>query len=50
MATRSFCDRCGDEIQGVAYVIKAGVKENYDLCQECRKKFEQYMTADTIQQ
>lgn len=49
MATRNFCDRCGDEILAMPFILKAG-SESYDLCPECKQKFEQYMTADTIQQ
>lgn len=48
MAQRNFCDRCGEEIEGVVFKLKAGIQE-YDLCPSCKSAFETFLKADTIQ-
>lgn len=47
MAIRSFCDRCGEEIQTVIFKVKAGVKD-YDFCDKCKSAFDLFMKSDTI--
>lgn len=48
MASRSFCDRCGQEIQAMLFKVKAGVKE-YDLCEKCKEAFELFLKANSIE-
>lgn len=45
--TKSYCDRCNEEILDLPFILKAGSK-SYDLCQDCKKKFEDYMKMETF--
>lgn len=47
MATRNYCDRCGEEIQSVVFKVKAGVKD-YDFCDKCKAAFDLFMKADAL--
>lgn len=48
MATRLICDRDGKEISGRPYTLESSMKETYDLCQECRIEFGNFMKGGAV--
>lgn len=49
MARKTFCDRCNKEIIGMPYTVAAGMKESYDLCQDCKEAFIAFMKGAQIE-
>lgn len=43
MARKNFCDRCTQEIIGIPFTLSSGMKDTFDLCQDCRNKFTEFM-------
>jgi len=50
MSSRSFCDRCGKEIEGIVCEITIGARgKSYDLCIECKRELDEFMEKGLAQ-